>query len=127
MLYCSKCGSRISDNPNYCPSCGHCLRIDAQKYHQSETPFPTIIYVQSPRPQQVYVHKIEKSKGVALLLCFFLGGLGIHQFYLGNTIEGVAYLLFSWTCIPTLISIVDFILLLCMSESFFHQMYNRER
>ena len=34
-----------------------------------------------------------KSKITAILLCFFLGGLGIHRFYLGYTLIGVIQLL----------------------------------
>jgi len=50
-----------------------------------------------------------RSKVVALLLCFFLGGLGIHRFYLGYTIIGIAQLV---TCGGVGIwVIIDFILL----------------
>lgn len=34
-----------------------------------------------------------KSQLTAVLLCFFLGGLGIHRFYLGYTWQGVVQLL----------------------------------
>ena len=34
-----------------------------------------------------------KSKIVALLLDFFLGGLGIHRFYVGKIGTGILYLL----------------------------------
>ena len=34
-----------------------------------------------------------KSKITAILLCFFLGSLGIHRFYLGYTLIGVIQLL----------------------------------
>jgi len=34
-----------------------------------------------------------KSKFTAILLCFFLGSLGIHRFYLGYTLIGVIQLL----------------------------------
>ena len=34
-----------------------------------------------------------KSKLTAILLCFFLGGLGIHRFYLGYTLIGIIQLL----------------------------------
>src|SRR5712675_2638080 len=35
----------------------------------------------------------EKSQLTAALLCFFLGGLGIHRFYLGYTWQGIVQLL----------------------------------
>ncbi len=33
-----------------------------------------------------------KNQLVALVLCFFLGGLGVHRFYLGYTGMGILYL-----------------------------------
>src|SRR5436190_9345625 len=35
----------------------------------------------------------EKSQLIALLLCAFVGGVGIHRFYLGYTWQGVVQLL----------------------------------
>jgi TM2 domain-containing membrane protein YozV len=35
----------------------------------------------------------KKSQVIALILCLFLGGLGIHRFYLGYTWQGVVQLL----------------------------------
>lgn len=35
----------------------------------------------------------QKDVGVAYLLWFFLGALGVHQFYLGKTGRAVSYLL----------------------------------
>jgi TM2 domain-containing membrane protein YozV len=37
--------------------------------------------------------KSEKSNVVALLLCLFLGGLGVHRFYVGKIGTGIAMLL----------------------------------
>lgn len=65
-----------------------------------------------------------KSKTTATILCLFLGGFGIHRFYLGQTGLGLLYLAFFWTLIPGLIALVDFIVLLLMSEETFNQKYN---
>lgn len=65
-----------------------------------------------------------KSKTTATVLCFFLGGFGIHRFYLGQTGLGVLYLVFCWTLIPGLIALIDFIGFLLMSEETFNQKYN---
>lgn len=35
---------------------------------------------------------LPKSKIVALILCFFLGGLGIHRFYVGKVGTGILYI-----------------------------------
>ena len=42
--------------------------------------------------------KSGKSQIVAAILCFFLGGLGIHRFYLGYTWQGVVQLLTGGGC-----------------------------
>lgn len=63
-----------------------------------------------------------KSKTTAILLCFFLGGLGVHWFYLNRPGLGILWLftlgLFG---IGTLI---NFIQLICMSDMTFNQKYN---
>ncbi|WP_205943725.1 TM2 domain-containing protein [Pedobacter aquae] len=48
-----------------------------------------------------------KSQLVALLLAFFVGGLGIHRFYLGYTWQGVVQLLTLGGC--GIWSLIDFI------------------
>ena len=49
----------------------------------------------------------QRSPGLALGLCFFLGGIGAHEFYLGNSGTGVVYLLFCWTFIPAIIALIQ--------------------
>jgi len=65
-----------------------------------------------------------KSKLSATLLAFFLGGLGIHHFYLGQTKRGIFYLLFCWTFIPALFALFDFFVFLTMSTDKFNLKYN---
>ncbi len=44
---------------------------------------------------------------VAAILCFFLGGLGIHRFYLGYTWQGIVQLLTAGGC--GIWALIDFI------------------
>ncbi|MCB0662742.1 MAG: TM2 domain-containing protein [Saprospiraceae bacterium] len=67
-----------------------------------------------------------KEKNVAGLLAIFLGGMGIHKFYLGQTGMGILYLLFSWTVIPCLVGIVEGVRFLAMSREEFDFTYNYE-
>lgn len=65
-----------------------------------------------------------KNKTTAILLAFFLGSIGIHQFYLGNNTKGVLYLLFFWTLIPSILALIDFITLIIMTDDDFNKKYN---
>jgi len=65
-----------------------------------------------------------KSKSTATLLAFFLGGFGIHRFYLGQSGKGFMYLIFFWTLIPAFIALFDFIGFLMMPENTFNRKYN---
>lgn len=69
------CGSFASQGRNSTPS------------QQSDR----IVYVQAPQ-QDIYVHS-RKSKGLAMTLCFFLGWMGAHEFYLRNYFSGSLYLI----------------------------------
>ena len=59
------------------------------------------------------------NKLAAALLALFLGGFGIHKFYLGNSKSGIWYLLFCWTGIPEIIGFIEGIQYLIMSEEEF--------
>ncbi len=65
-----------------------------------------------------------KSKTTAAILALFLGGLGVHRFYLNQIGLGFLYLLFCWTFIPSIIAFIDFIIFLTMGEGSFNNKYN---
>jgi len=66
-----------------------------------------------------------KSRGAAAVMALFLGTFGLHKFYLGRPGAGLAYLFFSWSGIPTLLSLFDTVHLALMSEQEFHLRYSR--
>lgn len=55
----------------------------------------------------------SKSRLVALLLCFFLGGLGVHRFYAGKIGTGIVWLL-TLRCFG-IGSLIDLIMIICGS------------
>lgn len=62
-------------------------------------------------PQPMAVMAPPKTKTVAALLCFFLGGLGIHRFYTGQVGLGVALLLQSLILVPITLGLWGFVIL----------------
>ena len=97
-MFCSNCGKEIDDKAVICIHCGCETHNKLKNDEKGE----------------------EKSALVALLLCLFLGGLGIHNFYVGKTGSGIAQLLctlFCWLIIPGVVVVVwvfvDFIMIIC--------------
>ena len=93
MVACRACGNQISDEAYNCPRCGAPLRA-------------------MPPPMTV---RPRKDKVTAGILAIFLGGLGIHRFYLGDW-WGIFYLLFCWTLIPGIVAFVEGIIFLTMND-----------
>lgn len=65
-----------------------------------------------------------RNRTAALVICFFSGGLGIHKFYLGKNVEGILYLVFCWTLIPSIIAFFEFLGLCFMSDREFDARFN---
>ncbi|MGB3801081.1 MAG: NINE protein [Lewinella sp.] len=67
-----------------------------------------------------------KNKTTAGIFALVFGGLGVHRFYLGQKGLGIVYLLFVWTFIPTIIAMIDGIVLLTQDDEKFNRKYNPE-
>lgn len=103
--FCRDCGASIHIKAEICPACG-----------VRQMPVPGVIQLGTIAPN-------GRSKLAAILLAFFLGGFGIHKFYLGRIGWGIIYLLLCWTFIPAFVSIIEAILLLVMSDERFNAKY----
>ncbi len=67
--------------------------------------------------------RTNKSRVTAGFLAIFLGGIGVHKFYLGSVGWGVVYLIFSWTWIPAILGIIEGIIYFSMSDHSFKEKY----
>lgn len=70
-----------------------------------------------------------KSKTTAMLLALFLGTFGIHQFYMGNSLKGIIFVVLMITLVGFLINpfwaLIDVIIIACQSEEGFQRMCNK--
>ncbi len=88
--FCVGCGNSIHKSANQCPKCGAWQRDSTDGTH---------------------------SRVVGFLLAFFLGGLGIHKFYLGHPVAGVVYLVLFVTG-PIFVFLPNIIIgVICLVES----------
>ena len=76
-------------------------------------------------PQYADTTPEGKNKWIAALLAFFVGGLGIHKFYLGKTGAGIVYLVFCWTGIPAIVAFIESIVYLCTDGRAFAEKYRK--
>ena len=96
MKYCVGCANQLHVSAIACPKCG-------ARQHSGQIG--------------------QKSRVAAIILALFLGGLGAHKFYLGRVAAGVLYLLFCWTFIPSVISFIEMIVYITMSDEAFAAKY----
>lgn len=91
-MFCPNCGKEVSDQAATCPNCGHPLAAQPNAGTATGT-----VKIVSP-----------KSRLAVVLLCFFLGVIGIHRFYVGKTGTGVLFIFFGWNvlCIWVLVDLI---------------------
>ena len=97
--FCKYCGSEIKGESSFCDNCGANLK--------EETPASASV-PKNTNPE-------AKSKIVAGILGIFLGGWGVHNFYLGYNSRGAIQIVVSiLTCgIGALWGFIEGILILC--------------
>ncbi len=97
-MYCKNCGYQMADNAAVCVRCGVSVGVGASYCPNCGSPtMPGAtactncgIFLVPP-----VAAANQKSKLAAGLLGIFLGGLGIHNFYLGKTNRALVQLLVS--------------------------------
>lgn len=97
-MKCHNCGAPHSPDTAVCRYCGSYLQPERpwQPPEPAQPPQTVVyhIYNQAPPPQHTpsFPEVSDKSRWAAFFLCWFLGGVGAHKFYLGKTGMGFLYL-----------------------------------
>ena len=87
--FCAKCGAHVNANAVACLSCG--CKIAPEKAKQFN----------------------GQDKLTVALVCFFLGGLGIHNFIMGETKKGILKIVLTVLCgIGWIWALIDFVKIL---------------
>lgn len=91
-MFCKKCGAQMDDTTKVCPACGEPIEND----QQASTQVPPVIINNvnnNTNTNNAGMDYPYKSKVVAAILCFFLGSLGVHRFYVGKIGTGLIWLI----------------------------------
>lgn len=105
-MYCTNCGNQIDDNAVVCIKCGANPKTNRQFCQNCGVAVsnPSAIICTScgvplnSRPHQNTIPGEQKDWLTTLLLCIFLGYLGVHRFYTGHTTIGLVQLFTGGGC-----------------------------
>ncbi len=92
-MFCRNCGAEINENAVACMNCGF-AKGTGEKFcatcGKEVNPGAAVcVNCGSALKKVAAANGEQKSKLVAVLLAFFLGGIGIHDFYLGYNKNGI--------------------------------------
>ena len=113
-MYCKNCGNLMDPNAAICVKCGCAKGTGASYCHNCGQPtIPGAAVCTSCGSALANVNANSKSKLTAGLLGIFLGGLGVHNFYLGYTGKAIAQILLSCVGVGGIWGLIEGILILC--------------
>lgn len=86
------------------------IRKSSDEVKRSEEIFNQTLQTLPNDKQMLFImqyNSIKKSPTTGVLLTLFLGGVGGHKFYMGETGLGILYVLFCWTGVPGIIAFIE--------------------
>ncbi len=102
--YCLKCGLKIGDGVNYCQNCGSQVAPEAYVCVKCGVKLKE----EKVAPDNSKVGGIDKV--VLILIALFFGGIGIHNFMLGESKKGVFKIIMCFCfCISGILALIDVI------------------
>ena len=114
-MYCRNCGGEMNDNQAICLKCGvktgegtaYCANCGQPVNPGAEVCLNCGVAIKKVAGYGKY------DKITIALICFFLGGIGIHNFMLGETKKGIVKIVLSFCFyIGSILALIDFIKIL---------------
>lgn len=98
---CLKCGVKVGDGSSFCANCGNSVNPGADYCMNCGVAIKTVASSDNLNGQ---------DKIVMILICLFLGGIGIHNFMMGENKKGVFKIIMSLCCgIGGILALIDLI------------------
>ncbi|MBQ3038279.1 MAG: NINE protein [Clostridia bacterium] len=117
-MYCKNCGKEMNDNQAICLECGykagdgdkHCANCGSQLAPNAAVCLNCGV---ATKKMADGGNLNGKDKITIALLCFFLGGFGVHNFVMGETKRGIVRIVASLCCgLGCILALIDFIKIL---------------
>ena len=116
-MYCKNCGEQMNDNQAICLKCGvkagegelFCANCGKDVAPQAEVCLNCGVAIKKAASAGYGNY----DKITLALICFFLGGIGIHNFMLGETKKGIVKIVLSLCFgIGAILALIDFVRIL---------------
>ena len=112
-MFCKNCGEQLNDNQAICVKCG--IKVGDGNAFCYNCGKPVDANAEVCLNCGVALKKAAgdlagQDKIVMILICLFLGGLGIHNFMMGETKKGVVKIVTTFLCgIGGILALIDLI------------------
>ena len=124
-MYCKNCGEQMNDNQAICLKCGvqtgtgkaFCANCGKPVNEGAVVCLNCGVAITTPAAPTANATEANylngKDKMTMALVCFFLGGLGIHNFMMGESKKGIVKIVLSFLCgVGGILALIDFIKIL---------------
>lgn len=119
-MYCKNCGAEMNDNQaiclkcgvekdsgnSFCQNCGNAVEANAAVCLNCG-----VAIKNEKKANDKYLN--GQDKVVMALICFFLGGFGVHNFMMGESKKGIMKIVCTCLCgIGGILALIDFVKIL---------------
>ncbi len=120
-MYCRNCGGEMNDNQAICLKCGvatgegngFCSNCGKPVSPQAAVCLNCGVAIGNAKKSKNGKYLNGQDKVMMALICFFLGGIGVHNFMMGETKKGVFKIIGCFLCgISAIFAIIDLVKIL---------------